>query len=230
MAWFGKDGKPTDVNPEVTGTPGDVKPPEKTAAELIAESLGNFTQQINAKFDEFGGRMTAIEESTRKPTPAAEPTETPSVFENERAAFAANIGPVAMRQLELEARVVLREIKDEYTAAGFGDMWNQFAKEISTTLENSPLVGGDGRAVRGNPDYIRNTVDMIFGRAARQKGVRFNGKDQTFFLEGANGEANGGNTNAPNDGLTDKQRRIFQRMGINPADGAKTRAKLEFVN
>lgn len=225
MAWF--NGKET-VNAEVTGA--EVKPAEKSPAELIAETLGGFEQRMSDRFTEFGNRVQAIEESTRKPERVIEQTETPSVFDNERAAFAANIGPVAMRQLELEARVVLREIKDEYVAAGFGDMWSQFAKDITGTLENSPLVGGDGRAIRGNPDYIRNTVDMIFGRAARQKGVRFNGKDQTFFLEGASGEANGGGTGAPADGLTDKQRKIFQRMGIDPVVGAKTRAKLEFVN
>lgn len=225
MAWF--NGKET-VNAEVTGA--EVKPAEKSPAELIAETLGGFEQRMSDRFTEFGNRVQAIEESTRKPVVVAEPGETPSVFDNERAAFAANIGPVAMRQLELEARVVLREIKDEYVAAGFGDMWSQFVKEITGTLENSPLVGGDGRAIRGNPDYIRNTVDMIFGRAARQKGVRFNGKDQTFFLEGASGEANGGAAGATNDGLTEKQRKIFQRMGIDPAVGAKTRAKLEFVN
>lgn len=227
MAFWDKDkqGIEAEVKSEA-----EAKPVEKTAAELIAESLSGFEQRITSKFDELGTRVAAVEESTRKPVPQVEPQEVPSVFENETAAINYRIAPVALRQLELEARVVLSEIKGEYAAAGFGDMWTALDGDIRKVLNESPLVGGDGKPVRGNPDYIRNVVDMVFGRAARQKGVKFRGtgSDQTFFLEGANGDAGGANAE-PADGLTSKQRRIFERMGIDPKDGAKTRAKLEFV-
>lgn len=226
MAWPFDGKKEIEVGNQPA--PGENKPPEKTPAELIAESLAGFKTELTARFDELGNRLNTVEQSVKRPEPVVEGNQPPSIFENEQAAMAGYIGPVYLRQMELEARVVLSEVKQEYVGAGFGDMWREFEKEIKAVLDGSPVAGADGKPIRGNPDYIRNTVDMIFGRAARQKGVRF--KDQTFFLEGAGGDAGGGNSNQPNDGMSEKQRKIFQRMGIDPKEGAKTMGKLTFIN
>lgn len=204
------------------------KPPEKTPAELIAESVNAALKPLADQFSSLSQRLEGIEQNVKKPEKSNEPTEVPSVFDNEDAAFATRMTPIVMRQMEFEAKVVRNDIKREYYDAGFGDAWQQFATEIEATLDNSPLVDGSGKPLRGNPDYIRNTVDMIFGRAARKGGVRF-GKDKNFFLESASGSSEQGKPN-PADGMTDTQRRVFERMGISLEDAKKTMSTLKFVS
>lgn len=224
MGWL--NGKETPVDPaNVDSVVDPNKPPDKTQAELIADALRPFGDQFTA----LNTRLAQIEENSKKPEPKLEPRTITSVYEDEDQAFQQRLTPVVLRQLELEARMVTGDIKREYEAAGFGDMWNQYATDINGVLEGSPLVTAEGKPLRGNPDYIRNTVDMVLGRAARTKGLRFNGKEQTFFLESAGGTSNGGNT-ATNDGLTDAQRKVFARMKIDPAQGKATLDKLQFIN
>ncbi len=71
---------------------------------------------------------------------------------------------------------------------------------------------------------------MILGRAARTSGVRFDGTKKTFFLEGANANENAGGSSAKEtDGLTAKQVKLAQRLGI-PLDKMKVSvSKLDFV-
>jgi hypothetical protein len=72
-------------------------------------------------------------------------------------------------------------------------------------------------------------VDMIFGRAARKGGMKFDGKTKGFFLETGSGGVEGNNT-VESDGLTDAQRKVMARMKI-PMDDAKTVIKkLAFVS
>lgn len=221
MPW----NKPVVEAPVVEEQP---KPVEKTPAELIAESVNAALKPFADQFTAMNTRMDSIESNTRRPQVSEEQRELPSVFDNEDAAFNTRMTPILMRQMEFEARVVRNDIKREYYDSGFGDLWQQYATEIDKTLDGSPLVDGNGKMLRGNPDYIRNTVDMIFGRAARQGGVKF-GKDKNFFLESASGTSEAGKPNEA-DGLSDTQRRVFERMGVSAEDGRKTMAKLKFVS
>lgn len=214
---------PTNANPDPV--PGDASASQPNPAELIAEALRPFGEQ----FSQLNQRLSQMEENSRPKPKAIEPQEVTSVYEDENAAFNQRLTPIAMRQLELEARMVKGDIQREYEGLGFGDMWRQYAGEIDQFLSGSPLVAADGKVLRGDPAYIRNVVDMVLGRAARTKGLKFNGKDQTFFLESAGGGAEGSASPA-NDGLSDKQRRVFERMGVNSADGKKTLEKLQFIN
>lgn len=213
------------VNPEVNDSKKEeVKAPEKSPAELIAEALNPFKDALNARLD-------AIENSVKRPEPKPTQVGQPeftSFLDDENVAFAQRATPLMLRQLELEARIVKNDIKAEYERAGYGDLWAQFEKEINDVLEGSPLATGDGRPQRGNPDYVRNVVDMVFGRNARKAGMRFDGKAKGFFLEtGASGE---GRPQEPqNDGLTDGQRKVFSRMRVSTDDAKKVLAKLKFV-
>jgi hypothetical protein len=122
------------------------------------------------------------------------------------------------------------EIKAEYGRAGYGELWEQFEKEINTVLEGSPLVNGSGQSLRGDPQYIRNTVDMVFGREARKAGMQFGGKSKGFFLESGSGSDGRSDINAPtNDGLTEGQRKVFGRMKVSLDDAKKVMGKLKFV-
>lgn len=212
-------------NPEATNDPTN----EKTPAEIIAESVAASLKPVVEKLDSFSQRLDAIDAATKKPEPKVENTELVSVHDDEDRAFAQRIGPVMLRQLETEARIARSEIKAEYVEQGYGEAWAAFEKEIDATLSGSPLLGPDGKVCRGNPEYIRNVVDMVFGRAAKKAGIKFGGRERGFFLENTAGGPETTN-DAVQDGLTADQRRVFARMGITAADGKKTMAKLKFIN
>lgn len=220
------DKKPNEA--EVKDPPADGKPPEKDPATLIAESVAAALKPVADSVGSIAQRIDALEQNTRKPAPEQKPTEVASVLDDENAAFAQRLTPIVARQLELEARMVKADIKAEYAAAGFGDLWDKFRADIDSTIDGSALVDGSGKILRGSPDYIRNCVDMIFGRAARQAGMRFDGKNKSFFLESASGDA-GGHPAPEVDGLTADQRKVFNRMNV-PLDRAKAvLGKLKFV-
>jgi hypothetical protein len=219
MAWpFEKPEEKPEVNPEPP------KAPEKSPAELIAEALQPLSQQLAQMRD----KLDLIEQnSVKKPDPVQQ-REVTSVLDNEDMAFSQRLTPVVMRQLELEARVVKNDIKREYADAGFGDMWREYEKQINESLDAAPLVTADGQPLRGNPNYIRNVVDMVFGRAAREKGMRFDGKNKSFFLESA-GSGGGGQQTPVDDGFSESQRKALNKWGIPVEDAKKTMAKLKFI-
>lgn len=234
MGWpFDKDSSKVP-DPEIKDKAKDPNaPPEKSPAELIAESV---SAALKPMTDQVTALQTQITELTkpRQPKVDEKPPEIASVFDDENTAFNQRIGmavtPVMARQLELESKFVLSEVKREYEQAGFGDMWKAYESNITKVLSDTPLITGQGRPFRGDPEYIRNTVDMIFGRAAREKGIRFDGKTKSFFLESAGGGVDGHGSLTPEDGLTDAQRRVFQRMGVPIEDAKKTVAKMKFIS
>jgi len=217
------------------GDPKVVETPAKSPAELIAESLKPLVDGFTDFKNSVTQRLEQFEQANKRPERPAEPTEVPSVWDNEDAAFAARVGPVMLRQYELEARMVRQDIRREYERQGFGDMWQQFEAKINAQLDGSALVQPDGqggvRPLRGDPDYIRNVVNMIIGQAAVAAGMRFDGKNKTFFLETAGGDGSGGTT-IPDalEGLTPEQARLSARMGVSVADAKKAIAKAKFVN
>jgi hypothetical protein len=230
MTWPFPENKP---NPNPAEVGGDGKPPDtstKTPAELIADALKPLVDSQTAFQTKLDERLTLLENQTKPaPRPQPQPNEPISVLDDENAAFAQRMTPIFARQLELEGRVVKNDIKGEYAAAGYGELWAQYENEINSILDASPLVDGNGKTQRGDPQYIRNVVDMVLGRAARKAGMRFDGKSKGFFLE-----TGGSGSDAPPadkvDGMNESQRRVVQRMGI-PLDKAKeTMKKLVMVN
>ena len=229
MTWpFDKPEVKTSPSGEVGGDPAKV---EKTPAELIAESVASAMKPFADAIEAQNARFDTIEAQTKPVERKApvEQSEVTSVLDNEDVAFAQRLTPIMARQLELEARYVKNEIKGEYVLAGFGDLLTKFAKDIDSTLDTSGLVTTDGKPLRGDPQYIRNVIDMILGRAARAAGMRFDGKDRGFFLETGGSGADAGTGGQQADGMTDAQRRVTQRMGIPLEDAKKVIKKLQFV-
>ena len=217
---------PTNTNPEKQPE----KSNEKSVAEIISESLQPFAQ----RFDKLQQDIDLLK-TPKEPEKPRIPAERISVLDDEDAAFNQRMTPILQSQLELEARINVRDIKQEYVDAGFGAIWAQHEKDINDVLNGTALVQPDGQGgfkkLRGDAQYIRNVADMIIGRAARAGGVKFDGSKKTFFLEGANGNENaGGSRAAETEGLTAKQVKLAQRLGI-PLDKFKTTVnKLEFVS
>jgi len=208
----------------------EVKPPEKSQAELIAEALSPFVESQRQFQTTLNERLDKLESQTAKPAPKepVDPAQPISVLDNEDAAFAQRMTPIYARQLELESRIVKNDIKAEYVNAGYGDLWAQFASEIDSVIDSSPLVTAEGKAFRGDPQYIRNVVDMVMGRAARKAGMRFDGKNKGFFLESASSVVD--TSRGPEaDGMTEGQRKLLTKMGV-PLDKAKeVIKKMHFV-
>jgi hypothetical protein len=227
MAWpkiLTGDNKPPSM-PDPENKPDT--PPEKSIADVIAESLKPFTERLDAM-------QQKMDSTSAPPKPASTPQEITSVLDDENAAFAQRLTPVLARTYELEANMVRGEIEREYRGLGFGDLWEENRKDIEAFLSNSALVTQDGNGkvvpLRGDPNYVRNVADMIIGRATRKAGIRFDGKDKRFFLEDATGETNlTGRRPLETEGLSKKQIEAAKRFGIPLADFKKAASKLDFV-
>ena len=220
-------GKDTS-NPNPAEVDGN-KPPEKTPAEIIAESVAEALKPLAARFDGYDDKFAKLEEQTKpappKPPVVGEPT---SVLDDENLAFAQRLTPLLARQFELESTIVRDRIVREYQGAGYGDLIAQFEVDINKILDAAPLVTNDGKPFRGDPQYIRNVIDMVMGREAKKAGMRFDGKSKGFFLETAGSSLDVSHTSA-GDGMTEGQRKVFSRMGV-PLDKAKdVIKKLQFV-
>lgn len=198
----------------------------RSVAEIIAESL----KPLSDGFSSLSQRLDEIQQNTVKRPEPRQPEEPTSVLDNENVAFAQRLTPIMLRQLEVEARLVRADIQREYNRAGFGDMWDQFEKQINAVLEGTPVVNGEGKTLRGDPQYIRNVVDMVLGRAAREAGMRFDGKSKGFFLETTGGDAANHRSQPEDDGLSNDQRKVMQRMKISLDDAKKVMGKLKFVS
>ena len=226
MAW--PSTKTLDIDKEVK--PGEEeKPPEKTPAELIAESLGPLTEGLNTLRSEF--------EALKRPKPApVVPNEPPSVLEDENAAFATRLMPVIAKQWEIEARMVFADIEKEYRNAGFGDLIDENRAKIINSLERTDLARFDqdrkiAVPLRGDPDIVRGILDQVLGQAVRTKGIRYRGgKEANFFLEDSTGETSFIERKHPEtEGLSPKQVQFARKMKIPIADYQKSAKKLDFV-
>ncbi len=239
MGLFNKaDSTITQPNPEVTGAgPNGANPPDgKSQAELLAEGLEKAFAPVKTTLEGIVSRVDNIEKRF-KPAEPSEPVQPnapqyTSVFEDEDAAInqrvVAAVGPVLQMQLETQAQLARQNVRAEFAAKGFGAVWDNNLERINKVLDDSPLLDGRGKAMRGDPSYIRNVVTMIFGEAAMAAGMKF-GKDRGFFLETTNGSVD--TNGAPQaDGLTDEQRAFFKRNKISVEDGKKARAALKFVS
>jgi regulator of replication initiation timing len=228
MAWdkmFTKDKKETEVpnNPEKKID----APPEKTVAEVIAESLKPLTESVAS--------LTAQVTELKKPAEVKTPIEKKSVLEDEDEAFNQRLTPILAKTLEMEARMAKDDVEKEYKNLGLGDLWDANRKEIDDFLFSTALVSQDANGkpvpLRGNPEYIRNVADMVIGRTARKSGIRFDGKDKKFFLEDATGDGANLERRHPleQEGITAKQIAAAKRFGIPIKDYAAAAKKLDFV-
>lgn len=199
--------------------------PEKSPAEIIAESLKPLTEAVT-------GLRAELDELKVKTTPK-EKREITSVMENEDEAFNTRLTPIMERQLATEARIAKDDVEKEYRKAGYGDLWDENRKDIDEFLGQAQLVTvnakGESVLLRGNPEYIRNIADMMIGRAVKKGGVKFDGKDKKFFLEDTNGDGIV-RTEKTADGITKKQLDAAKRFNIPIEDYRKAMSKLKYVD
>jgi hypothetical protein len=152
----------------------DPKTPTDNEALLakMGELLNPFKESIDNFKKEVGERFAAVEEGIKpKPAPVT-PTERASVFDNEDAAFAERMGPLVVSQVELKARVLERDVFDEYKD------WADLLPKVRKILDETPI---QTKAAPNYESYIRNVFNMLIGSEARENGLRRNGT--RFVLE-----------------------------------------------
>jgi hypothetical protein len=179
MAWkFGKDdeGKVDD------------KKPEFNVDDLVSKLRTSFQEDLKATqttlTNEFNGRLQAIEESTRKPAAKVEQTEIPSVYEDENAAFAQRLGPLAVQIALTNAKMTENNIFSELRDKG----WGEYIDDVRKVIDDTPI---QEKAKPAYEQYLRGAVQMIVGRAAMGSGLRR--EKNRFVLE----DVGSGNSNSP---------------------------------
>lgn len=232
MAWPKIFPKPDDKKEDQVPDPEkkvDAKPkePEKSPAEIIAESLKPVTEAVTA--------MRAEIDALHAKTTPKEKREIASVLEDEDAAFNQRMTPIMVKTLELEANQNLSKVEAEYRKEGYGDLWDENRPDIEKFLSQAALVTnndkGETVALRGDPAFIRNVADMCIGRAVKKGGVKYDGKDKKFWLEDANGEETViTRREKATDGITKSQLKAANRFGIPIEEYKKAAAKLKFVD
>jgi hypothetical protein len=167
---------------------------EKKLQEQSKAEMEEFTMSLRTSLEEAIAKplreeitalRTKIESSAPKPAVRTEaPPEIPSVLDNEEAAFAARIGPVAIQTGLLNARMTEVEVLSDVSIRG----WGHLIPQIREVLEKqTPVQTKISPSYKG---YLENVVDMLIGKEAKSKGLKFDGNKQTFFLEDASGTGN----------------------------------------
>ena len=196
MAWFGekKDGDP--------------KAAEQSKAEMDAfvtqlrTSFQEDLKPLQAKIDSYETKFAELDQKVTKPAPKVEPTETPTVFDNEDAAFNARLGPIAVQTALLNARMTESEILNEVSSKG----WGEFIPDIRKVLEQTNI---QVKASDGYTGYVRNVVNMIVGAKAMEGGLKRDTERKTFFIE----DGSGGSTSE-----TSVQRKLMEEANDGKID------------
>lgn len=184
MAWKNPFGMPEETDPQKIEA---AKAQSKAEMEAFTSNLRTtFDESIKPLREEFNALKSKVEsfETPRRESVRTDPTEIPSVLDNEDAAFAARIGPLAIQTGLLNARMTESEVFSEISSKG----WGHLIPQIREVLEKqTPVQTKVGQGYRG---YVDNVAQMLIGREAVSKGLKFDGNKQTFFLEDASGGGN----------------------------------------
>lgn len=180
MAW--SFGRQPDPDPEK-----EKKLAEQSKAEadaFIAQLTTSFESKLKPLQDELAAIKTRSEAPPARQQQQQDPPSIPSILDDEDAAFNARLGPIAAQTVMLNARMTETEVLSEISGQG----WGHLIPEIRKVLEaQTPL---QTKAAQGYRGYVENVAAMLIGKAAREKGLKFDGNKQTFFLEDASSSGN----------------------------------------
>lgn len=178
MAW--NFGRQPDPDPEK-----EKKIAEQSKAEadaFIAQLTTSFQSKLEETTKPLRDEIAALKASQpapRQADPDPNANRIPSVMDDEETAFNARLGPLAAQTVLLNARLTETEVLSEISSQG----WGHIVPAIREILnKQTPLQTKAGDGYRG---YVENVAAMLIGKAARDKGLKFDGNKQTFFLEDA---------------------------------------------
>jgi len=170
MAW-GKEEKPPEPVVE--------KKPDFNVEEFFTK-LDERIAPLRTAVDDQSKRLAAIEENSKPKTPTT-PAVVPSVLDDEDAAFANRLGPLAINQVKLSAKIIENEIYDEMRSNG----WDEYIPEVRKYFADVPI---QTKADQNYEASARNVMDMVIGKAARSSGLKR--RNSSFILEDVNATPN----------------------------------------
>jgi hypothetical protein len=184
MAWnFGRTPDPDPKKEEELKAQS-----KKEADEFIAQLTTSFQSKLEENIKPLRDEITALKSpaAPKPPERTEEEQRIPSVHDDEETAFNIRLGPLAAQTVLLNARLTETEVLNEISSQG----WGHIVPAIREVLaKQTPLQTKAGDGYRG---YVENVAAMLIGKAARDKGLKFDGNKQTFFLEDASSSGNGG--------------------------------------
>ena len=128
--------------------------------------------------------------------------------------------------MQTNARITEGEVLSEISAN-----WAHLIPEIKGYFASTPV---QRKAMADYAEFCRNIKDMVVGKAAQKAGLRFDGKNQRFFLEDASAKTGGAdspladpdlNWTDPNTGKTISASETLARLGIKPEEFVENQKK-----
>jgi hypothetical protein len=215
MAWnFGRQPDPDPADPEKEKKLAEQSKAEADAfiAQLTTSFATKLTERLKPLQDEIAAVKTAA--APKREEVRTDPPQTPSVLDDEDAAFNARIGPLAVQTALLNARMTETEVLNDISSKG----WGHLIPQIREVLEKqTPLQTKAGQGYRG---YVENVASMLIGKEATAKGLKFDGNKQTFFLEDGASSGNNG---------TSKDRQLNELANDGKIDILKGRSVAEWA-
>jgi len=128
--------------------------------------------------------------------------------------------------VQTNARITESEIISEVSG-----QWAHLVPEMKEFFAHTPV---ERKAMPDYAVFCRNIKDMVVGKAAQKAGLRFDGKNQRFFLEDATAKTGGAdspladpdlNWTDPNTGKTISASETLARLGIKPEEFVENQKK-----
>lgn len=194
MAWFKKEEVKEETK-TADQSSLDINKLVEAMRPLIKEEVAPVLAKVEAVEGKWNKLETDAAEAERKAAEAEHPPTAPTENELKLAAGIAITN----------ARLMERDILDGVRADGWGDL----VPKIQDWFNKADA------GVKSRPDYnsyCTNIVDMVVGRAAREKGLKYDGQTKSFFLEDKSSSGEEG-TDSP---LNKEELQTLKNLNIDP--------------
>jgi hypothetical protein len=195
----------------------------KTEIDQLVEKLGaSFEERLRPIREEVTGikaKFDAIEQAAS----ATEDAEPADLATNAEKWKQENLGPLAVQNALLAARITEREVLDSVP-----DEWRDVViPRVRELLDKQTNI--QQKASPSYPAYVQNCVDLIIGQEAKKAGLRRDSKTKQFFIEDATRSSS--EATPLNDASLDwidrkgrvhKGSETLQKLGIDPVEFAKS--------
>jgi hypothetical protein len=199
----------------------------KSEVDQLVEKLGaSFEERIKPLQEGFktlkdewdGIKAAAAKEPEPAPTNADELTEEQKAAKDRTALLTLSV--------QTNARITESEIISEISG-----QWAHLIPEIRQYFNSTPI---QRKAAADYAEFCRNIKDMVVGKAAQKAGLRFDGKNQRFFLEDANAKSSETNDSMndpdlswtdPKSGQTLTFSQQLGKLGIDPKEFAENQKR-----
>lgn len=161
-----------------------------TLRTSFEETLKTTVAPLQEKINQYETRFSTIEENTRKPAAKQEDRVLTDILDNPDVAINERLAPTQMALIDLNARMVERDVCDRLKEQGFGEYVPKVKEFLSTKVSGEEKA----RAAGNYSAFVENVAMVLIGRDATAKGLKYDGSKQTFFLE----DSTTGNRSADN--------------------------------